>query len=708
LIIPRSRKARELAAPTFAASEAMPLITAVVVASLAAVALPRVAADHPIAGVITLLEKLEVQTKEEGEVEAATYQKFQYWCKRSTRRLARGIKKENKAIGELADKIKGLTADVETTGEDIKAYEAQLEVLDKQANRAKGMRQDEHVLYEDDVENLDDTISATDEALVVLEEGEQAASATTLLQVADKATPEDLLKLDPSKGNPFKPKAKAFSAHAGGVIETFKKLEDDWGIDKLSEEEQEQNAINAYRLAKQARDSAIGATTRSKAQKESIKSDKESAKAQAEGEKAEQERELSSDTASLESTDQECKTKNEEWAERSKVRSGELEAIAMAKKILSKVTGVRNPDTHEIPTKSLIVATARTERDTANFQAAVSFLQVRDPKAKAVNLLRKTATALHNKALERLAEEIGSYDGPFDKIKAMIQKMIFHLMGEQKDEDEHKLWCDMEFEKSTESKEDRSDKVSLYNSKIAEMDATIKLLAKKIVENNEKVKQITEYMNEETALRDENHVEIESTITDAQDAQAALTDAVQVLRNFYKESGQIMKEPWEFIQTSGRGVELPDSPATWDSSYTGVTDPKSGADGVLTLLDETMDKFSRMEADAKVQDETDQKEYLADMAAKKIEIDETQTDTQMKTTKRNSMQESMEGAAATLKHTSSELDAVEQYLKDLEPACGTGDSSYDDRKTARAEEIQALRRAQTILEEAFRAKLIQK
>jgi len=583
-----------------------------------------------------------------------------------------------------------------------------LAVLDKQANRAKGMRQDEHVLYEDDVENLEDTISATDEALVVLEEGEKAAGALSLLQAADKATPEDLLKLDPSKGNPFKPKAKAFSAHAGGVIETFKKLEEDWGVDKLSEEEQEMNAINAYKLAKQARDSAIGATKRSKAQKESIKSDKESAKAQAEGEKAEQERELSSDTASLESTDQECKTKNEEWAERSKVRSGELEAIAMAKKILSKVTGVRNPDTHEIPTKSLIVAAARTERDTANFQAAVSFLQVRDPKAKAVNLLRKTATALHNKALERLAEEIGSYDGPFDKIKAMIQKMIFHLMGEQKDEDEHKLWCDMEFEKSTESKEDKSDKVSLYNSKIAEMDATIKLLAKKIVENNEKVKQITEYMNEETALRDENHVEIESTIKDAQDAQAALTDAVQVLRNFYKESGEIMKEPWEFIQTSRRGVELPDSPATWDSSYTGVTDPKSGADGVLTLLDETMDKFSRMEADAKVQDETDQKEYLADMAAKKIEIDETKTDTQMKTTKRNSMQESMEGAAATLKHTSSELDAVEQYLKDLEPACGTGDSSYDDRKTARAEEIQALRRAQTILEEAFRAKLIQK
>merc|ERR1719160_2240997 len=195
-------------------------------------------------------------------------------------------------------------------------------------------------------------------------------------------------------------------------------------------------------------------------------------------------------------------------------------------------------------------------------------------------------------------------------------------------------------------------------------------------------------------LRNENHAEILATIKDSTDAQAAISDAISVLKDFYMESGMITKEPWEFVQTrSRRDVELPDSPATWDSSYTGTADPKSGADGVLTLLDETMQKFSTMEAEAKVTDETDQKEYEQDMAAKKIEIDETNTDTQMKTSKKESLQQKMESTAATLKHTSSELDAVEQYLKDLEPACGTGDSSYDDRKKARADEIEALRRA---------------
>merc|ERR1719236_137107 len=135
--------------------------------------------------------------------------------------------------------------------------------------------------------------------------------------------PADLLKLDPGASNPFKPKAKAFSAHSGGVIETFKGLEEGWGIDKLSEEEQEQNALNAYNLAKQARDSAISTAEASKAEKEGIKADRESEKAKAESDKAEQENMLEGDEASLESTDQECKSKTEEWDERSKVRSGE-------------------------------------------------------------------------------------------------------------------------------------------------------------------------------------------------------------------------------------------------------------------------------------------------------------------------------------------------------------------------------------------------
>merc|ERR1719321_795766 len=244
------------------------VLAALLLASLGLFSLPVVRADHPIAGVITLLEELEVETKKEGEAEAATFQKFQYWCKRSTRRLTRAIKKEKKLIEELKDKIEGLTNDITTTDEDIKALEAQLEVLDAQKERAIRMRAEEHELYVEDVESLDGSIVATDEAVHIMEESNE----DEFIQIdSRKGDPKDLLKLDPGKNNPFKPKAKVFSAHEGGIIETFKHLEEGWAIDKLSEEEQEVNALNAFKLAKQARDKAISTAKASKDEKESIK-----------------------------------------------------------------------------------------------------------------------------------------------------------------------------------------------------------------------------------------------------------------------------------------------------------------------------------------------------------------------------------------------------------------------------------------------------
>merc|ERR1719160_482806 len=251
----------------------------------------------------------------------------------------------------------------------------------------------------------------------------------------------------------------------------------------------------------------------------------------------------------------------------------------MAQKILSKVTGVRNPDEHTIPSKALF---AVSRPDFQEVTGVLSLLQVDDPRVKAVNLLRQAATKGHSKALQDLAEQLRTYDGPFDKIKGMMQKMIFRLMSEQKDEDDHKNWCDMETEKNTESKADKDTKMKKLTSKVAELDAAIKLLVSQVSENDEKVQDITEYVAEETAMREENHAEILATIKHSQDAQAALSQAVSVLTDFYKSSGEVTKEPWEFLQTAVKARAPP--PATWDSSYSGVADPNSNG-GVLTVLE---------------------------------------------------------------------------------------------------------------------------
>ena len=58
-----------------------------------------------------------------------------------------------------------------------------------------------------------------------------------------------------------------------------------------------------------------------------------------------------------------------------------------------------------------------------------------------------------------------------------------------------------------------------------------------------------------------------------------------------------------------------------------ISDVDVDGNGILTILDETMQKSSKMEANVKIQDEIDQKEFEADMNANKIEMDETNMDT---------------------------------------------------------------------------------
>merc|ERR1719236_180367 len=120
--------------------------------------------------------------------------------------------------------------------------------------------------------------------------------------------------------------------------------------------------------------------------------------------------------------------------------------------------------------------------------------------------------------------------------------------------------------------------------------------------------------------------------------------------------------------------------------------------------------FAKMEADTTAQEEADQKEYdkfITDSSVNKAEKEQLVLD---KNREKGRLNDKIKTWSDKLKHVSKELEAVEQYLKDLVPACGAAEEGeqnqkdYEARKQARADEIEALRKAQTILEEAFKEK----
>merc|ERR1740127_195444 len=194
-----------------------------------------------------------------------------------------------------------------------------------------------------------------------------------------------------------------------------------------------------------------------------------------------------------------------------------------------------------------------------------------------MNLLKQVATKTHSKALQKLATEIGTFDGPFDKIKAMIQKMIFRLMAEQKDEDDHKNWCDLELSKTNASIVDKQEKSDKLNADIDAEVAAVQQLSEEIKAADEMVADIVSHMKMAAEIRAVGKKENALAVKDAEEAQTAVAQAIAVLEDFYKSSGKVKKEAWEFLQRQrNRGadpVELPAEPASWDSEYTGLGDP---------------------------------------------------------------------------------------------------------------------------------------
>merc|ERR1719197_1167234 len=160
--------------------------------------------------------------------------------------------------------------------------------------------------------------------------------------------------------------------------------------------------------------------------------------------------------------------------------------------------------------------------------------------------------------------------------------MIFRLMDEQKQEDEHKLWCDEEIKKSETMKEDKEDKIKDLKAEIKKETATVGKLTEEIKDANKMISDIVSFVKEATEIRNIGKKENALAIKDAKDAQTSLTNAIAVLEAFYKESGEIPKEPWEFIQ---KPVNLGKKPSTWDAGYTGVSDPDKQPGGIISVLE---------------------------------------------------------------------------------------------------------------------------
>merc|ERR1719333_1059382 len=131
-------------------------------------------------------------------------------------------------------------------------------------------------------------------------------------------------------------------------------------------------------------------------------------------------------------------------------------------------------------------------------------------------------------------------------------------------------------------------------------------------------------MAKATEMRQAEKAKNEETIKDSQDAQAAVAQAVVVLKEFYAKAA----EATAFLQKQEPRAE---PPAIFDSPYKGM---QAGNGGVVGMLEVIESDFARLEADTKAAEESAQKEYDEFMTDSATDKSKKTTDSEHKAAKK--------------------------------------------------------------------------
>jgi peptidoglycan hydrolase CwlO-like protein len=385
------------------------------------------------------------------------------------------------------------------------------------------------------------------------------------------------------------------------------------------------------------------------------------------------------DEAFLKDLDNQCKTKEDEWAVRQKIRAEELVAIADTIKLLN------DDDALELFKKTLPSASASLlELETsakATRQNALAALEIEGDKHDyRINLI---ALALKGKKVS------------FTKVVKMIDDMIVLLSKEQTDDDNKKEYCNNLLDKTEDDLKSLELTVSDLGKAIADYKERIATTADEIEALEAGIKALDKQVAEATEDRKEEHDENTETLANNNAAKGIIEIAKNRLNKFYNP--KLYKAPESFVQISlhrnDDGVAPPPPPETF-----GAYSKKGGeSGGVINMLDMMVADLDKEITEVETEEKENQAEYETFMgeSAKKRAADAKSIED--KESAKADLEATLIASSEQKGSKTKEAMATAQFLSEVHGDCDWLLSNFQMRKDARAGEMDALKKGKAVL-----------
>jgi chromosome segregation ATPase len=645
----------------------------------------------PMEKVISLLKDLSAKVAAEGKKEAAQYDKFACFCKEQADEKLYGIEKSDAKIADLKAEIGELDTAIAKLNGEISDLSKQISSLEGEIKRKTDKRDKEHAEYQVRANDMNEAIDACGAAIEALRDSKGAmsgAKTTNLVQVTTLIKAVEKL----GKGAP------KFQYQSNDIIATIEDLQVTFKSMKKDLDFAEHDTNSAFEKDRLGLQNEKKFAAKERDEKDAIVESKSEDRQAAKQDKDDEQADRDADQNFLDELTSQCENTARLFDQRSSTRADELTALSTATQQLQdgavpnfgankKLTGFTQ--------KSITLSKA----------SPVSFVQVnsvqhdksgRDAVLERVRtFLDGAADRTGSRALSALATRVSVAADHFVKVRGLIKDLIAKLKADAKAEATQKGVCDTGMAKAISDRDTANANIETANAKITTNTATKNSLEDEINTLNSQISELKKGLLEATELRNTDKEDNAETIRMSQEGADAVKLALGTLKGFYDNA---------FMQT--RKYTPPNADA--DGNTVGDLAPEfaseknhgsqSESKGIVGILEVILSDFERTNSKTKSDDKDSQSAF-----------DTFEKDTNDDVGKKNKRIKAAQGELSTaesnildaqqaLSDANELFDGALESLEDLEAMCVKGEETWEERKKAREEEIEALKEALEIFE----------
>jgi hypothetical protein len=500
------------------------------------------------------MQNMQKEVEEEGKKEKELFDKFMCFCGGSGSDMATAIEVGKAKIEELTAKVKSEEAEKVQLSQELVDHKADREQAKADLAEATTLREKEKAEFDAMSADSKTNIAGLDAAIPAIEKGMGGAS---FLQTPIGSRVVKLVESFPQMDPQDRRQALAFlqggdsseSGGAGEILGIMKQMKDTMEANLAEAEADEAKAAAGFTDLEASKKKEIEVATEAIESKTVRSGELAVSVVQTKDALEDTIQEVADNEKFSSQLDEQCASKQKEWAVRQKARADEVQAISEAIGILN------DDDALDVFKKAAPDAAAFLQRSSPrtraskakNAQAVLASLANRNGNSQELKLILYSMNSKLRLAAKGKVQK-------FDEIKKMIDDMVTLLGKEQKDDDKQKAFCQDEFDRTADEETAAKEKVAAITATIEEDTDELAQLTEEIATLQQEIKDIDKAVAQATEQRKEEHEESTNAAQMSQAALQLVDKAKNRLKKFYQPSFVETKAAPQESQESQDGV----------------------------------------------------------------------------------------------------------------------------------------------------------